>query len=187
MKKFTFLMTATLIFFAATFSSCEKVADGIQDSMQVTIYTDLTAPFLAMPNDAKDKSGSATFSETAVIDIRQNEDLVDYLEGIESIEVTKVKIQITSISAENLLLEKGTFSITDNINADRFEFSTPDNLALTLGTQFEVPTEAEGWDTVNNIIAAMHSATVGAEGMVNNEYFEIGFNFIISVKVKANP
>lgn len=185
MKKFTFLMSATLIFLAATFSSCEKVADELQNSMEVTIYTDLTAPFLAMPDDAK--SGSATFSETAVIDITQNEDLADYLESIESIEVTKVKIQITSISSEGLILEKGTFSVIDNTNADRFEFSTPNNLPLVLGTQFELPTDAEGWDTVNKIIATMHSATVGAEGMVNNEYFEIGFNFIISVKVKANP
>lgn len=187
MKKFTFLLMASLVILAATFSSCEKVAEGLENSVEVTIYTDLSASFLAVPDIAKDLDGSATFSETAVIDINQNSDLADYLDGIESIEVTKVKIIITSVSSDQLVLEKGTFSIKDNTTEDLFAFSTPENLSLAIGTEFSLPTETAGWDIINKIIASMHPATVTAEGMVNDEAFEVGFNYVISVKVKAKP
>jgi len=187
MKKLTFLLMASMVILAATFSSCEKVAEELQNSVEVTIYTDLSAPFLAVPDVTKDMDGSATFSETAVIDINQNEDLSDYLEGIESIEVTNVKIKITSVSSENLVLENGTFTIKDNTTEDSFEFYTPTNLPLALGTEFSLPAETAGWDMINKIIASMHSATVSAVGTVNDEAFEIGFNYVISVKVKAQP
>ena len=172
MKNYPLLLIGALIIIAGAFSSCEKVVDGIQDSVEVTIYTDLEAPFTAVPDVAKaTKDGSSTFSETAIIDMSNNEDLEDYLESIQSVEVTKIKVMITSTSPSGLALESGFFSITDDVNGDSFGFATPANMPINVGAQFEIGSDAPGWDTVNSIIASLHSATVNANGTINNDTF----------------
>jgi len=188
MKNYPLLLIGVLIIIAGAFSSCEKVAEGLKDSVEVTIYTDLEAPFTAVPDVNKStKDGSTSFSSSSIIDISNNDDLEDYLESIQSIEVTKIKVMITSTSPSGLALESGYFSITDDVNGDSFGFATPANMPITVGSQFEIGSDAPGWDTVNNIIASMHLATINATGTINNDPFEVGFIYIVSVKVVANP
>lgn len=188
MKKLSSLFVVVLLVFAGSFTSCEKVADELQNAVEVTVYTDLEAPITAIPEVTKSsKEGSASFNETAIIDISNNADLADYLESIESIEVTKIKVLVTSTTPAGLALESGNFSITDNVMGDSFAFATPANMPITVGAQFEVGSDAPGWDTVNSIIASMNPSTVNAVGTINNDTFEVGFLLMVSVKVVANP
>lgn len=188
MKKLSSLFVVALLVLAGTFTSCEKVAEEIQNSVEVTVYTDLEAPMLAVPDVTKStEEGSASFSETAIIDISNNADLADYLESIQSIEVTKIQVLVTSTTPSGLALESGTFSITDNVNGDSFAFASPANMPITVGAQFEIGSDAPGWDTVNSIIASMHASTVSAVGTINNDTFEVGFVVMVSVKVVAKP
>lgn len=187
MKKINLIMMAALITIAASFSSCEKLAEELQDSMKATIYTELNAAFLALPDAEKNSMVSTTFSDTAIIDINRNEDLEDYLETIESIEVYKIKVQIDSVSSDNLVLENATFSIIDNTTEEMFEFSTPSNLPLVLNAEYELPESYPGWDKVNEIIGSMHSVTAIATGSINNEDFTVRLNVILYVRVTATP
>lgn len=184
MKKLLSLFVIALLIVAGTFTSCEEA----KDALEVTVYTDLEAPFTAVPDVTKSgQKGSASFSSSAILDISQNADLADYLESIKSIEITKIKIVITSTDTTGLILENGTFSITDNVSGDSFAFSSPDNMPITVGAEFEVGSDDPGWDVVNAIIASMNACTVSAVGTINNETFEVGFTYIISVKVVASP
>ncbi len=188
MKKLSSLFVVAILVFAGTFTSCEKVAEEIQNSVEVTVYTDLEAPFTAVPDATKSADeGSANFSSTSVIDISNNADLSDYLENIKSIEITKIKVMVTSTTPSDLVLESGTFSITDNVSGSSFAFSTPADMPITVGSQFEVGSDAPGWDTVNSIIASMNASTISAVGTINNDTFEVGFVYMVSVKVVAKP
>lgn len=188
MKKLSSLFVLALFVFAGMFTSCEKVAEEIQNSVEVTVYTDLEAPFTAVPDGTKStKEGSASFSETAIIDISNNADLADYLDNIQSIEIVKIQVLVTSTTPTGLALESGTFSITDNVSGDSFAFSTPTDMPIAVGTYFEVGSDVPGWDTVNSIIASMNASTVSAVGTINNDTFEVGFIYVVSVKVVAKP
>lgn len=188
MKKLSSLFVVALLVLAGTFTSCEKVADEIKNSVEVTVYTDLEAPFTAVPDVTKStQEGSANFSASSTLDISQNADLADYLESVQSIEIVKIKVMITSTTPSGLALESGTFSIKDNVSGSNFAFSTPANMPITVGAQFEIGSDAPGWDTVNSIIASMNPATVSAVGTINNETFEVGFVYVVSVKVVAKP
>jgi len=188
MKKLSSLFVVALLVLAGTFTSCEKVAEEIQNAVEVTIYTDLEAPMTAIPDVTKATSdGSASFDETYVLDISNNEDLADYLDNIQSIEVTKIKVLVTSTTPDNLVLESGSFSFTDNVNGDSFVFASPANMPILEGASFEVGSTTPGWDTVNTIIASMNASTVRAVGTINNDPYEVGFLVMVSVKVVAKP
>lgn len=169
---------------AGTFTSCEKVAEELQSATEVTINTDLEVPMVLVPESAK--STNATFKETAVINLSENEDLKEYLSDIKSIEVTKILIKILSSDPTNLTLESGNFSIKDDVNGDSFSFSTPANSPLIAGTQLEFGPTTPGWSIVNAIINSQHSATLTAVGSINNETFTVGFNYVISLKATAS-
>jgi hypothetical protein len=184
MKKSSSLFAIALLILVGTFTSCEE----IKDAADITVNTDLETTFTAVPDATKSaQEGSASFISTAILDISENADLADYLESIQSIEITKIKVMITSTTPSGLKLENGTFSITDNVNGDSFAFSTPANMPIIVGAQFEIGSDAPGWDTANSIIASMNASTISAVGTIDNETYEVGFVYIVSVKVVANP
>lgn len=177
-----------MLFTAVTFTSCDKIADEVQDSIEVTINTDLEAPFVAIPTAVKaNADGNYEFKEVVILDPSRNDDLIDYLDKIKSIEVTGIKLIVTSISSANIVLNNATFTLVDNIDGSKFEYSTPLNSAISVGSTFEIGEENAGWDTINKIIENMHASTITAEGSINEDNFEVGFVYIISIKATATP
>jgi len=177
MKKLSFIFLLGIVLSAFTFTSCDK----IEDAVEVTINTDFEAPLVVTP-----EGKSATFNETVVLDPRESKDLKDYLDDIKSIDITKIKIKVVSVDPAGIELENATFTITDNVTAEKFEYSTPDNSKLTAGQMFEVGSDHPQWAIINKIISDLHASTVTAVGSVNNDEFTIEFKLIISVKATAS-
>lgn len=182
MKKLSFLLVAGLILLSGAFTSCEKIAEEIENATEVTINTTLDAPIVAVPEASKDADGNAKFNESYVLDLSTNADLKDYLDKIKSIELTEIEVTIVSASPNGLNLIDGIYSITDNLNGDSFSFNSPSNLPLVNGSSFKVDKNSPGWDTVNAIIASQHASTLKAMGTINNETFEVTFNCTLKVK-----
>lgn len=188
MKKLSALFAVALIVLAGTLSSCKKIEDKLRDAMDVTIHTEIETPFTVVPDAVRStRAGSSNFSSNSIIDISENDDLEDYLDNIQSLEVTKIKVMITSTTPSGLALVSSNFSIIDNVNGDSFSFATPANMPIIDGSQFEIGSDAPGWDIINRIIASMHASTLNVTGTINNDTFEVGFVHIIDVKVVANP
>ncbi len=188
MKKANILFLIGILFTAVTFTSCEKIADGVQDALELTINTDFSAPFVATPTDEKaNADGSYNFKEVAILDPSQNADLAEYLQKIQSIDITTIEILITSVSNPNLVLRNGEFTLTDNVTGDTFTYHSPENTAIAMGTTLAVEETNPGWDIVNQIVDNMHASTIVAVGGLNQDDFEIEFEYIIKVKVVVNP
>jgi len=188
MKKVNILFLIGILFTAITFTSCDKIADEVQDSIEVTINTDLEAPFIAKPVTEKaNADGGYEFREIIIIDPSQNPDLSDYMEKIQSVEVTGINILVTSISTTSLVLNNAIFTLTDNVNGSEFVYSTPVNNAISVGTSFHIGDTDPNWAAVNQMISDMHSTTLTARGSFNEDNFEVGFVYAISVKVVAKP
>ena len=176
MKKSSSIFLLGILLSAFTFTSCDK----IEDAVEVTINTDLEAPIVAIP-----ETKSATFNVSEVLDPRESKDLKDYLDKIKSIEITNIKIEIVSFTPAGIDLESAVFSVIDNINQKKFEYSTPANTRLTEGLIFEVGKDHPHWAIINGIISDLHASTITAVGSVNGEEFIIEFKLIISVKAIA--
>lgn len=183
MKKLSFLLIAGLVLLGGAFTSCEKIAEEIQNATEITINTTLDAPIVAVPEISKSTDGNAKFNEFYILDIANNVDLKDHLDKIQSLELTEIEVTIVSATPNGLTLIDGLYSITDNVNGDSFSFNSPSNLPLVNGSSFKVDENTPGWNTVNAIIASKNPSTLRAIGTINNETFEVNFN--CSLKVKA--
>ena len=177
-----------MLFTAFTFTSCDKLADEIEDSVEVTINTSFEAPFVATPVSEKaNADGNTEFKEIVIIDPSENDDLADYLEKIQSVEITGINLLVTSISDPSIVLNSGVFSITDNVNGSTFVYNTPQDTPISKGSTFAIGELNPGWDTINQIVEDMNASTLTAIGSINQDDFEIGFVYSISVKVVAKP
>jgi len=186
MKKLNILFLLGILITSISFTSCEKLADDVQNAVEVTINTDFEAPFVATPTNAKaNADGSSTFDETVILDPSNSGDLSDYLDKIESVEIKSIHVLVTSISDPYIVLRSATFTVTDNVDHGVFTYSTPENSAIAVGSTFEIPADNPGWDVINKAMNDMHATTVHAVGAINQDTFEIGFVYIISVKVLA--
>jgi len=183
MKKLSFLLVAAIVLFSGAFTSCEKVAEEIENATEITVNTSLDAPIVAVPETTKSTNGDAKFNETYILDLANNDDLKDYLDKIQSISVSEIIVSIQSVDPSNLVLLDGTFSITDNENGDSFSFNAPSNLSLIKDASFKIDENTPGWETVNDIIASKHASTLQAVGTINDESFTV--EFLCSLKVKA--
>ncbi|NOR87270.1 MAG: hypothetical protein GQ527_06645 [Bacteroidales bacterium] len=181
MKKLSYLFMIGMMVIAGSFTSCQEIADELEDAVEVTINTELSVPFVAVP----DASKGASFKVSEVLDPANNEDLADYLEKIQSVEITNITVNVTSVSSSDLILESAVFNLTDNVNGSEFRFSIPNNSAVAEGSVFEVGADNPDWDTINEIISAMHASTVEAVGTFNLDEFEVGFEYVVSVRVVA--
>jgi len=185
MKKVTFLFLIGMFITAVSFTSCKKVVDDLQDSIEVTLHTDLAVPMDIVPTAGKGNTGE--FNSQATLDPTQNAELADYLEKIKRIEVEKIKVLVTRVSVADLIMRTGTFTLTDNETGDSFTFHTPENFAIAVGTTYEIDNTTEGWATLNQIVTSLHAVTVSAVGTINNNNYDIGADIILPVKAVAKP
>jgi hypothetical protein len=187
MKKLSLLFVLAICASSVMFTGCEKLADELDNSVEVTIHAKLEAPITAVPSTGKFGSDGYGYNESAVLDPATNGDLADYLTSIDTIDVESITILVTSVSSNNLILENSTFTITDNENGSSFSFSTPANSPITVGTIFHVDSSLPGFNNVNLMMDSLHSTTVNAVGSVNQNDFSIGYIYGVGVRVVASP
>jgi len=180
MKKVTFLFLIGIFITAVSFTSCKKVVDNLEDSIEVTVHTDLNVPMDIVPTETK--GDPRNFNVTASLDPTQNSELSDYLDKIQRIEVEKIKLLVTRVSVANLIMRTGTFTLTDDVTGDSFTFNTPENFAIEVGTTFEIDNTTEGWETLTQIVNNLNPVTVSAVGSINNDPFDIGADIILPIK-----
>jgi hypothetical protein len=184
MKKLSFLLVAGIVFLAGTFTSCEKVAEELENAVEVTVNTTLEAPMVAVPEANKSTDADATFKEEKIVDLATNEDLKDNLDKIQSIEATSLTVTISSSTPDKLMLKSGTFSVTDNVLGTAYSFAAA-NFLLTNGASLTFGPSSPGWAELNMIIASKNPFTVKAIGTINSEEFTVEFVTSIGVKAKV--
>ena len=166
--------------------SCEKIADEIGGAVEITINTDIEAPLVVVPMETKGPSDTAFFLKSATLNPTKNEDLADYLEEIENIEVTGIALKVTEVSQENLVMYNGHFNFTDLVNNKTFDFDTEVNTPIQIGTLIEVDNTHENWDVIVKAMEDLHAGQITAQGAINSNDFKITFVYGISIKVKAS-
>lgn len=174
---------AGLVILAGSFTSCEKVAEELQNATEITVNTTLEAPMVAVPEAGKTAAEQASFKEMHVVDITANDDLKDHLDKIKEIEAKSITVTISSSTPIDLSLLSGAFSITDNVTGDSFPFIAPTNFSLAAGQSFTLDPTTPGWAELNKILASKNPFTVQAIGTINSADFEVAF--VTSVGVKA--
>ncbi len=177
MKKNTFIFLLGILLSAITFTSCDK----LEDAVEITINTEFKTHIEATPVEGK----STTFKESVDFNPKDCEDLADYIDDIKSVDLLSIKIEVTSIQPEGIELESGSFSVKDNENGSLFVYNTPDNTKLAVGTVFEIGEGYKDWDVIKKMINDLHASTITAVGSVNNDEFKIGFEMTHKVKATA--
>lgn len=183
MKKLSFLLMTGLIMLSGAFTSCEKVAEELENATEVTVNTTLEAPMVAVPEENKSADANGTFKEEETIDLATNEDLKDHLDKIKSIEAESITVTISKSIPDNLTLLNGAFSATDDVLGTNYSFASPADFPLTSGQSFTFGPGSPGWAELNKILASKNPFTVKAIGTINSEEFTI--EFVTSIGVKA--
>lgn len=189
MKKLSFLLVAVVLLSGA-FTSCEKVADELQNATEITVNTSLEAPIVAVPDATKSVSDNSTFHGSYVLDLANNDDLKDYLDKIKSLELKGITVTVTSVVPEDLVdlsLVSGTFSIVDNVETSELFEKIKTDFSLVPNSSFTIGEADAGWENVQKIIESQHPSTVSASGVINNTNYTVTFTISFEVSAVVTP
>jgi len=181
MKKLSFLFMSAFIMLTGAFTSCDKIADEIENATEVTVSTTLEASMVAVPEQNKSTDADGTFKVSETIDLANNADLKDHLDKIKDIKATLLTITIASVTPANLTLSTATFTITDNVSGIKFIIPNINQLPLTVGQSVTFSTNTANWNLLNQILASKNQFTIDGVGTINNEEFSITFKTSIGV------
>ncbi|HAG15267.1 MAG TPA: hypothetical protein DCG69_01910 [Bacteroidales bacterium] len=179
MKKLTYLFIALTVFASGAFISCDKV----KDLLEITLY-DVTFDVDLDVSELSTKVDGYAFSGTASFDPSSNADLAPYLATIREVEITELKLTVTSITpATGVSLIDASFSLTDNVNSAEFVYQITTLTPLVVGTEFIINQNTPNFSVVTDIISNMHASTISLSGHVNQPGFVIGFNNLITADI----
>lgn len=164
MKKLSYLLTALILLGSGVFSSCDKV----KDLLEITLTdVEFTVDFNA--SDLNLKIDPIPFSVPPVtFDPKDNAELAPYLETVRRVEVTEVKITVNSAtSIGEFILNDAIFTLTDTVNSDVYSYTTTAPITLEAGTIIMIGGETPDYSKISDIISALHVASLGMEGHIN--------------------
>ncbi len=177
MKKLSYLFIALTLITSISIVSCNKVKDLLEITLRdVTFDVDVDATELTTKDGSYDFGGSGTISP------RSNADLNPYLSLIRSVDITEVKVTVTSVNPSDLNLLGATFSITDNDNGAVFTYTVTTSTPLS-GATFIIDSSTPNFSIVSDIINDLHDATVSLTGSVDQPGFTIGFNYSVKADI----
>ena len=189
MKKISYLLMAVMFVASFSFTSCQQIADSIEDSAEITIQTEFSIPLTVVPVGGKSLNDDVYhFASSTILDPAENEDLTDYLSDIKKLEIKGIKILIKSVSTTGLILDNSTFIIKKQGEGDNiFTYSTPEGMALVEGAEIVIPNDHPDWDELNSLIKRMSPMSISVSGDINNDAFTVEFEWIISTKITVEP
>lgn len=179
MKKLTLLLIAISLVSAVSFVSCDKVTDLLETTLKdVTFDVDVNVTELTT------KDNGYAFGGTGTINPSANSALSQYLSLIRRVEITEVKVKVTSVTpASGLELYDATFSITDTENQANFTYTITTTTPIVVGTEFVLDSSTPNFSVVSDIISDLHAADIALGGHVSETGFALGFNYSIKADI----
>lgn len=126
------------------------------------------------------------FSESATIDVLDDEDVYEYQDKIDDFIVSGVTVKVTWVNQDGVEFLSGTaFTITNGTRTATWTLES--NLAIEEGTTVNLQDLGKAYETVNGILGDMKPFTVSATGTCNKAPVSAILVLGINTKVVANP
>lgn len=182
MKKVIHIAMITLL--AGTITSCEKIKSWFDVEGDTSFSTNL---YIDVMDDAMKSTASTHFYKEAYIDPLDDDDIAEYQENINKIEVTNIVATVTSVSNDNVIFDKGTFIAVKGSDEAKWIIDEP--WTVTVGDKITLKDDqtAKFYNKVTNMLTNLESLTVIADGYCNQTGVFVTIEVGIDVKYTANP
>jgi hypothetical protein len=175
---------ALLFMLPAFFTSCEKV----KDIFDVEFKTTLEGWMMIEVDEPIQKSTNGfDFYEEVYVNPLDDEDIAEYEENIERIEVTEVIATVKDVNKEGVEFEKGTMIIVKGSEEVTWTLLEPWPIIvgdeIVLGDDVNVKI----YKSVTKMLSDQETLTIIADGTCNQEGVFVTLVVGIDVKVTANP
>jgi hypothetical protein len=176
------LRILVLLTFTASLNSCEK----IKDLFNVDIDTALEGQMNLVSDDVALKSTEAySINGSATIDLSDNDDLAEYTDLIEDIEVHSVTLEVVSIDSAGVMILAGSeFSISSTDNPG-LTWPITSDWPIVAGTS--VTLDSDDYSVLNDMLEGDAPVTFSSSGSCNKGNVHISLTYSIDVTVEANP
>lgn len=183
MKKLLTLLGLSVGLFA--FSGCEKMEDNIKEKTDVNINVPISEYFLLEIDVATEPDGSATTTETKVIDLEEQPVLQPYLERIKDVKINKVMLLIEEYTGDESIQMTGSIDFGDGNLISIQDFNLHD--AYTNGTEISPVNAVEGATYLKNQLLENKKGTMTVNGVVSDVPVEAKVLLMIETTIVANP
>jgi len=176
------LSVLVLVILTAGLTSCEK----IKSWFNVDIDTTLEGQMNLVSGDVAVKSTEAySINGSATIDLSDNDDLADYTDLIEDIEVHSVSLSVVSIDSTGVMILAGSeFSISSTDNPG-ITWPISSDWPITAGTFITL--DSDDYSVLNDMLQGTAPVTFTSTGFCNKGNVHIDLTYEIDVTVEANP
>jgi len=180
----TALKFVLLLMLTASLTSCEKIKNWFNVEIDTTIEGQLV-----MVSDVAELKSTEDHSinGSATIDLADNEDLADYQNLIEDIEVSDVYLIVNGVDSSDVVIRAGSmFSIATVPPSDLY-LDWPINVDFSIMQGTRVDLEADDYSVLNAMLLGDETVVLTATGSCNKGNVTITLNYGIEVLVEANP
>lgn len=177
------LRISALLMLTASLTSCEK----IKSWFNVDIDTNLEGQMNVASDNVDLKSTEAySLNGSTTINLSENEDLEDYVDLIEDIQVNSVHLEVVSIDSSGVMILAGSeFRIYSSEDPVGFYWPINEDWPINAGTYITL--EADDYSTLNNMLEGDVPVTFSSSGTCNKGNVHIVLTYDIDVTVEANP
>ena len=176
------LSIVVMVILTASLTSCEK----IKSWFNVDIDTNIEGVMDVESDDVALKSTEAySLNGSDTIDLSDNDDLADYTDLIEDIEVHSVSLSVVSIDSSGVMILAGSeFSISSTDNPG-ITWPITSDWPITAGTS--VTLDSDDYSVLNDMLQGDAPVTFRSTGSCNKGNVHIELTYDIDVTVTANP
>lgn len=170
-KRLTYLFIATTLVLTGGLSSCDKITDLLETTLEDVLYPIFVSAEITPNND-----GANAFRGTSPFDSSDSEgnELVGQI--IHGVDLKSVKLVIDNFTYETELeIFDAVIEIKDDVSGESLIYSIPAPVSITPFMEFEIPSSTSNYNVVTDIIQDLHAATVTVNGHISEDDVDLAF------------
>jgi len=174
-KKLTYLFIATAITLAGGLTSCNKVTDLLEITLEDFAYS------VEVPVEIETTKGSSyAFSGTGPFDPNASPGDESFGKIIKQVDLKSISIMVSELQASSdVIIEDAVFVITDDETGKSLTFEITEPITIYPFMEFTIDPSTPNFSVLADILKDLHPATISINGHVNQN--EIALTFMYSI------
>ena len=174
-KKLTYLFIATAITLAGSLTSCNKVKDILEITLEDFAYA------VEVPVEiGATKGSSIPFSGSGPFDPNASPGDESFGKIIKRVDLKSITIMVSELQASSdVIIEDAEFVITDDVTGKSLIFEITDPITIYPFMDFTIDPSTPNFSVLADILKDLHPATITIVGHVNQN--EIALTFMYNI------
>jgi len=174
-KKLTYLIIATALILTGGLTSCDKVTDLLEITLEDFVYS------VEVPVDLEtSKVSRYAFNGTGPFDPNASPEDETFGKIIKQVDLKNISIIVSSLSASSDVgIYDAVFVITDDVTGKSLTYEIVEPIIIYPFMEFVIDPNSPNFSVLSDILKDLHPATIRINGHVNQK--EIALTFMYSI------